>query len=187
MPCVMLIYRSFFFFSSRRRHTRLVSDWSSDVCSSDLTKGDFVSGAYNDEVPLGTKFQAVMSRLNAGWVKWQDNRPAERIMGAVGESFQPPRRAELGDQDKQLWETDNEGRPRDPWQFGNELVLIAVEDGKLYTFTTSSRGGLNAIGELCKTFGKMNRQQPDKIPVIELDVGSYQHSNRAFGRIKYPI
>src|SRR5262249_57972101 len=24
-------------FSSRRRHTRLVSDWSSDVCSSDLT------------------------------------------------------------------------------------------------------------------------------------------------------
>src|ERR1019366_1103705 len=25
-------------FSSRRRHTRLVSDWSSDVCSSDLGK-----------------------------------------------------------------------------------------------------------------------------------------------------
>src|SRR5215213_11279032 len=25
-----------FFFSIRRRHTRLVSDWSSDVCSSDL-------------------------------------------------------------------------------------------------------------------------------------------------------
>src|SRR5262249_59759645 len=27
-----------FFFSSRRRHTRLVSDWSSDVCSSDLKR-----------------------------------------------------------------------------------------------------------------------------------------------------
>src|SRR5258706_1222553 len=27
-----------FFFSSRRRHTTLVSDWSSDVCSSDLTR-----------------------------------------------------------------------------------------------------------------------------------------------------
>src|SRR6266446_8684337 len=25
-----------FFFSSRRRHTRLLGDWSSDVCSSDL-------------------------------------------------------------------------------------------------------------------------------------------------------
>src|SRR5256885_8616111 len=29
-----------FFFSSRRRHTRLQGDWSSDVCSSDLTTGD---------------------------------------------------------------------------------------------------------------------------------------------------
>src|SRR5437899_4175437 len=27
----------FFFFSSRRRHTRCLSDWSSDVCSSDLS------------------------------------------------------------------------------------------------------------------------------------------------------
>src|SRR5215831_9848740 len=27
----------FFFFSSRRRHTMCLSDWSSDVCSSDLT------------------------------------------------------------------------------------------------------------------------------------------------------
>src|SRR5437899_7372942 len=27
-----------FFFSSRRRHTRCLSDWSSDVCSSDLQK-----------------------------------------------------------------------------------------------------------------------------------------------------
>src|SRR5690625_7519523 len=28
-----------FFFSSRRRHTRWPRDWSSDVCSSDLTDG----------------------------------------------------------------------------------------------------------------------------------------------------
>src|SRR5205807_6422804 len=31
--CVVLFC---FFFSSRRRHTRLQGDWSSDVCSSDL-------------------------------------------------------------------------------------------------------------------------------------------------------
>src|SRR2546429_9351111 len=29
----------FFFFSSRRRHTRCSRDWSSDVCSSDLSGG----------------------------------------------------------------------------------------------------------------------------------------------------
>src|SRR5262245_63060963 len=33
---VSIIY--FFFFSSRRRHTRCLSDWSSDVCSSDLSR-----------------------------------------------------------------------------------------------------------------------------------------------------
>src|SRR6266446_8012889 len=32
----MLEFPYFFFFSSRRRHTRLQGDWSSDVCSSDL-------------------------------------------------------------------------------------------------------------------------------------------------------
>src|SRR5215212_4460303 len=35
-------YFFFFFFSSRRRHTRCLSDWSSDVCSSDLS---LVAGA----------------------------------------------------------------------------------------------------------------------------------------------
>src|SRR5262245_64191067 len=33
--CVDLCFYGFFF-SSRRRHTRCLSDWSSDVCSSDL-------------------------------------------------------------------------------------------------------------------------------------------------------
>src|SRR5256885_4018761 len=32
------VYRVLFFFSSRRRHTRLQGDWSSDVCSSDLAE-----------------------------------------------------------------------------------------------------------------------------------------------------
>src|SRR5437899_8388968 len=36
MKDVGLVWFVFFFFSSRRRHTRCLSDWSSDVCSSDL-------------------------------------------------------------------------------------------------------------------------------------------------------
>src|SRR5256885_11106671 len=35
-PFLGLRLRFDFFFSSRRRHTRLQGDWSSDVCSSDL-------------------------------------------------------------------------------------------------------------------------------------------------------
>src|SRR5690348_17492111 len=33
----MVFALSLFFFSSRRRHTRWTGDWSSDVCSSDLS------------------------------------------------------------------------------------------------------------------------------------------------------
>src|SRR5256885_419020 len=42
----MLLY---FFFSSRRRHTRLQGDWSSDVCSSDLGQTDLLDGACERE------------------------------------------------------------------------------------------------------------------------------------------
>src|SRR5438132_11354823 len=36
---------AFFFFSSRRRHTRSLCDWSSDVCSSDLVPSGFQAGS----------------------------------------------------------------------------------------------------------------------------------------------
>src|SRR2546427_11875646 len=36
LPMISIFF-FFFFFSSRRRHTRFDCDWSSDVCSSDLT------------------------------------------------------------------------------------------------------------------------------------------------------
>src|SRR6266446_10755617 len=46
----------FFFFSSRRRHTRLQGDWSSDVCSSDLGGDglcDLFIGPLSDAGPTG--------------------------------------------------------------------------------------------------------------------------------------
>src|SRR5215467_10450835 len=41
-----IMFNFIFFFSSRRRHTRLQGDWSSDVCSSDLLRGSL--GSVND-------------------------------------------------------------------------------------------------------------------------------------------
>src|SRR6266496_2864559 len=38
MYLFVLFFLCFFFFSSRRRHTRSLRDWSSDVCSSDLSR-----------------------------------------------------------------------------------------------------------------------------------------------------
>src|SRR5437879_1439712 len=52
----------YFFFSSRRRHTRYIGDWSSDVCSSDL---DLLSPHYSpvprywDEHPLTSEIDEI--------------------------------------------------------------------------------------------------------------------------------
>src|SRR5437899_6796003 len=49
-----------FFFSSRRRHTRCLSDWSSDVCSSDLKafKPDSNGNWWIDETHFAADFAA---------------------------------------------------------------------------------------------------------------------------------
>src|SRR6266436_10424275 len=41
-----------FFFSSRRRHTRCSRDWSSDVCSSDLSAPDTVCALHSRDAGL---------------------------------------------------------------------------------------------------------------------------------------
>src|SRR6266536_5530056 len=55
----------FFFFSSRRRHTRSTRDWSSDVCSSDLEvdRHEAQLGEAWREAAAGTRDPAEFERL----------------------------------------------------------------------------------------------------------------------------
>src|SRR5437899_7719444 len=53
------MYAFFFFFSSRRRHTRCLSDWSSDVCSSDL------DAVKREKAELGIAFDGDGDRIGA--------------------------------------------------------------------------------------------------------------------------
>src|SRR5690606_32437747 len=52
----------FFFFSSRRRHTRFSRDWSSDVCSSDLEAGMLAEFVPSREVDEGL-YQWLTTRI----------------------------------------------------------------------------------------------------------------------------
>src|SRR5256885_6399108 len=63
----------FFFFSSRRRHTRLQGDWSSDVCSSDL----FVAGGIAPPRPEQAEADERLHRhattsLGNAALRWRD-------------------------------------------------------------------------------------------------------------------
>jgi len=154
-----------------------------------FSKGEFVAGQDNDEVEEGTQLVANMDQLLVGWQRWEDARPAEQIMGPLSEGFTPPQRSELSFDDPKDWEIDEAtGKPRDPWVLTHILLLKEPgKKGQLYTFSTNSAGGKNAMGRLCGEYGKEMREHPDEYPVVALEVGSYLHSNPAYGKIKFPI
>src|SRR5476649_88906 len=57
----------FFFFSSRRRHTRSLCDWSSDVCSSDLeAAGSLMRAAESRGLKTSRVARVVVSLRNGG-------------------------------------------------------------------------------------------------------------------------
>src|SRR2546429_3716270 len=58
----------FFFFSSRRRHTRCSRDWSSDVCSSDLLSETGVLEKYKVEM-IGASLRAIKVAEDRLWFK----------------------------------------------------------------------------------------------------------------------
>src|SRR2546427_6859659 len=77
----------FFFFSSRRRHTRFDCDWSSDVCSSDLPplqnsrmKLD-AEELKNRIAPLFEENFTRFGELGAAVSIWQNGRSEERRVG----------------------------------------------------------------------------------------------------------
>ena len=76
-----------FFFSSRRRHTRLRRDWSSDVCSSDLRAARLVDYMAEDGILgpyAGSQAREILISL-ADWEQMQSSV-------AEAEPAAPPRR-----------------------------------------------------------------------------------------------
>src|SRR3712207_6888883 len=56
----------FFFFSSRRRHTRYWRDWSSDVCSSDLEKLQYLKIMKSERRFLGVEMGVELAHDGCG-------------------------------------------------------------------------------------------------------------------------
>src|SRR2546429_1754689 len=83
----------FFFFSSRRRHTRCSRDWSSDVCSSDLwsPSSDVIPSLEGDHVvprQLERRFGDEMTRVRDSLAAWRLRVPQIRAdWDDLGRSF----------------------------------------------------------------------------------------------------
>src|SRR6266850_3483132 len=87
---------SLFFFSSRRRHTRLQGDWSSDVCSSDLGDDTLIGGSGRDVLIGGVGADRLVAGggddlLIAGRTIYDDDPQALRTIlqqWASGDSYE---------------------------------------------------------------------------------------------------
>jgi hypothetical protein len=150
-----------------------------------FNKGDYIAGENNDSIAVGTIFTANVEELQLRWTKWIDNKVVDEHAALAVNNKISPSRAELGDDDESKWPLDDGGQPRDPWRFAAYLPLLS-EQSELFTFVANSRGSHSAIADLSRRYLNHNRRHADVFPKIKVDVGSYQHKVRAYGRIKVP-
>src|SRR5699024_11357281 len=99
----------FFFFSSRRRHTRSKRDWSSDVCSSDLTS--MLDPEGRDELMAIVADIKQDKALTVISITHDLNEAAEADRMLVFKEGQ----------------IIKEGRPDDIFTYGNELTEVGLE------------------------------------------------------------
>jgi hypothetical protein len=151
-----------------------------------FNKGEWLAGEKQEVVPIGTKVIVAVDQTLMGWVFWEDGKPTDHRMVLVSSGEAPARRAELGDFDQSRWEKDASGEIRDPWAM-TFYVPMVDDTREIFTFSTTSRGGKNAVADMLRHYSRSRNSNPGKLPVIALDSGTYQHSNSQYGRIKYPI
>lgn len=152
-----------------------------------FSKGDYLVGQNGDVLPEGTKLAVNMNELVVGWIKWKDKKPIEQLMGRLVDRFTPPKRDELDSRDETEWEVDKDNKPQDPWQFTNYLIMKvpgADDQDSLFTFVTSSNGGLKAVGMLSKAYSVQKRLWADEMPLVSLGIHKYKHDE--YGWIKNP-
>src|SRR5437879_4553600 len=121
----------FFFFSSRRRHTRYIGDWSSDVCSSDLsaysqlvdsfaatTQGE---AAVRGVKPSGTEYALAIRLTGKFKTAFPEGRPTPEDRGDKNVAKAPEKKAAKAD-------AKAEAAPLKESAADNAVVLVGDSD-----------------------------------------------------------
>lgn len=151
-------------------------------------KGDWLFGADGEEFKYGSVIAGNINEAEWGWTHWHDGKPDERRMVRIATGRHPVPRNTLGDQDEDLWETDEQGNKVDPWQKTFDIPSRELYgDRREFVLTGSSRGYEGAFKKLLAQFGKEMKLNHGKIPLIELDGDKYKHSNPQYDWVKVPV
>src|SRR3546814_9171604 len=80
-PCLMNIYL-IFFFKQKTAYDMRISDWSSDVCSSDLTVNPATGEALKTFPTLSdAELDAAVAAAHGAYAGWRQTRSEERRVG----------------------------------------------------------------------------------------------------------
>jgi hypothetical protein len=148
----------------------------------------FKKGVYTTDatvVEWGTEFVAHCVGWTKCWIKFQDQKVADRKMYRVAEGKRPPEREELDDAHLIGAKDAKTGLSSDPWVY---QYLLPMEDkaGELVVFVTSSIGGKRAVADLCKSYSRRAaRTKQSEQPIIKLS-GAVMPT-RMFGDVPRPL
>ena len=151
-----------------------------------FVKGEWQMGLNRDPISSSQRFVAVMDTLTIGYMKWVGGEIVDHKMGLVADGFRAAHRNDLDDLG---------GENRKP-----ASTATASIRGRRRSCSCSSRRPRptislpsararregDAIGDLCAAHGA-STEGAGLYPVVTLGTDSYQHSNRAFGRVKVPV
>ena len=148
-------------------------------------KGTYYYGSADTVLPVNTRVVVNMPELEVGCLKWDGGKPVANEMKRLCDGPIKTRK-ELDLPNQEDWPLNHAGERTDPWQFTNVLPMRDPETGKEFKFTTSSRGGLDAIGALSFAYGEhLSKHNDGALPVIELGAGEYPHP--AYGLTQIPV
>src|SRR3546814_9206781 len=93
---LFVFYFVFFFFKQKTAYEMRISDWSSDVCSSDLDQGlepswiaGASAGAVNGAVICGNKDSDRVSRLRELWKRSEERRVGKECVSTCRSRWSP--------------------------------------------------------------------------------------------------
>jgi hypothetical protein len=143
----------------------------------------------DDDKPISdeAEFVVLADQTCIGWVRFNNDAPPDREMGLLYDNFVMPSRESLGDLDPAKWDLGLDNAPQDPWQHFIYLVLQNTATAELFTFTTSSKTGRRAVGNLLRHFDRMKKSHPDELPRVKLSAGGFEHKDSRIGWVATPL
>jgi hypothetical protein len=119
--------------------------------------------AFQDKLDVAGRAYAALDKVR-GWQKLEEGCPPEYLMQRPGDPRPPQPSVPEAD-----WPLNLNGVPEHPWKWTHYLYLLDTETGEISTFSSNTKGGNIAIGNLNDQVSFMRRAQPDAIPVIALE------------------